>query len=113
MLTSATLRVGATVGPALGGYLGAKGDFRLGARLAAVGSLVSVVLVVLFLPPGLHGKNEKLDHAHTAADDDDDDDNKKKSQGNYRRILAATWPQLGTKVGRCNVQASRARVYAH
>jgi predicted MFS family arabinose efflux permease len=44
--------VGATVGPALGGYLAESGDFYAGAKLAVVGSLVSVVLSILFLPSG-------------------------------------------------------------
>jgi len=43
--------VGATVGPALGGYLvNTLGDLYLGAKLAVVGSLVSVVLSLWFLP---------------------------------------------------------------
>lgn len=42
--------IGATIGPALGGYLvEEKGDLYLGARLAVVGSLISVVLSLLFL----------------------------------------------------------------
>eukprot|EP00041_Stephanoeca_diplocostata_P015552 m.297199 g.297199 ORF g.297199 m.297199 type:complete len:465 (+) comp20077_c0_seq3:52-1446(+) len=36
--------VGAAVGPALGGWLGASGDYYLGARLAVAGSLVSAAL---------------------------------------------------------------------
>ena len=40
--------IGATIGPALGGYLGAS-DLYAGARLAVWGSLVSVVLSVLYL----------------------------------------------------------------
>lgn len=42
--------VGATIGPALGGYLAKMGDLYLGAKLAVAGSLLSVVLSLLFLP---------------------------------------------------------------
>ena len=41
--------VGATIGPYAGGLLGAEGDYYLGAKLAAAGSMLSVVLS-LFLP---------------------------------------------------------------
>lgn len=91
--------IGATVGPALGGYLGAKGDYRLGARLAALGSLLSVVLILCFLPSDGNG------------DDDGDDATKSKtttpSTGrNYGRILAATWPQLSTKAATAAVAST-------
>lgn len=42
--------IGASVGPALGGFLAGHGDMYLSARLAVVGSLVSVVLSLVFLP---------------------------------------------------------------
>ena len=42
--------IGATIGPALGGYLAGQGDFYVGAKLAVVGSLVSAVLSLVFLP---------------------------------------------------------------
>ena len=38
------------MGPALGGYLAGMGDLYLGAKMAIVGSLISVVLSMLFLP---------------------------------------------------------------
>jgi OCT family organic cation transporter-like MFS transporter 18 len=41
--------VGATIGPALGGYLGKKSDLYVGARLAVWGSVVSIVLSVVYL----------------------------------------------------------------
>uniref|UniRef100_A0A7S1DBS7 Major facilitator superfamily (MFS) profile domain-containing protein n=1 Tax=Cyclophora tenuis TaxID=216820 RepID=A0A7S1DBS7_CYCTE len=45
--------IGATLGPAMGGYLVDKlGDLYLGARLAVLGSLVSVTLSLWFLPGG-------------------------------------------------------------
>lgn len=42
--------IGATIGPALGGYLAGQGDFYIGAKLAVAGSLLSVVLSFVFLP---------------------------------------------------------------
>lgn len=47
LMTSYT--VGATIGPFVGGVLGASGDYYLGARLAAAGSVLSVVLT-MFIP---------------------------------------------------------------
>ena len=59
--------VGATLGPALGGYLAEHGDLYVGAKLAVAGSILSVVLSLAFLPneaaskrkgdslPDLHG----------------------------------------------------------
>jgi predicted MFS family arabinose efflux permease len=42
--------VGATLGPAMGGYLAEHGDLYVGAKLAVAGSLLSVVLSLVFLP---------------------------------------------------------------
>ena len=42
--------IGATIGPAVGGYLAESGDLYLAAKLAVVGSLLSVALSLLFLP---------------------------------------------------------------
>jgi MFS family permease len=42
--------IGASIGPALGGFLAGHGDLYLSARLAVVGSLVSVVLSLVYLP---------------------------------------------------------------
>lgn len=51
--------IGASIGPALGGFLAGKGDLYVSARLAVVGSLVSVVLSLAFLPNVT--KNSSLD----------------------------------------------------
>lgn len=53
--------VGATIGPALGGYLAGMGDLYLGAKMAIVGSLISVVLSMLFLP-NQHAPTHPKDH---------------------------------------------------
>ena len=49
---------GATLGPALGGFLADHGDFYIGAKLAVFGSLVSAVLSMLFLPDTLQSKSD-------------------------------------------------------
>lgn len=48
MTTAYTL--GATIGPALGGYLASQGDLYIGARVAVIASLLSVFLSIFFLP---------------------------------------------------------------
>ena len=53
--------VGATIGPYAGGLLGAEGDYYLGAKLAAAGSMLSVVLS-LFLPGA--NRHEKGTNRH-------------------------------------------------
>ena len=50
LVTSYT--IGATVGPALGGLIGASGDYYYGARLAAAGSLLSAALTLLYPSDG-------------------------------------------------------------
>ena len=47
--------IGATVGPAIGGTLAESGDYYAGAKIAVVGSLISAMLSLLFLP----GSKEK------------------------------------------------------
>lgn len=42
--------IGATLGPTLGGYLANQGDYYIGAKVAVVGSLISVGLSLAFLP---------------------------------------------------------------
>lgn len=50
--------IGATVGPTLGGILASHGDLYSGARLAVLGSLVSMILSLLFLPDTSGSKNQ-------------------------------------------------------
>ena len=49
--------IGATIGPTLGGFMAGQGDFYAGAKLAVVGSLLSAVLSLLFLPDHSISKN--------------------------------------------------------
>ena len=52
---------GATIGPALGGWLADQGDLYFSAKLAVVGSFVSAILSLLYLPDAHHASNEKKD----------------------------------------------------
>lgn len=45
--------VGAVIGPSLGGYLGASGDYYYGAKLAVGGSLLGIFLCIFMRPPPL------------------------------------------------------------
>ena len=51
--------IGATIGPALGGYLAGKGDFYIGAKFAVAGSLLSAILSFLFLPDNNNVQQEE------------------------------------------------------
>lgn len=53
--------IGATIGPAVGGFLAEHGDLYIGAKLAMAGSLVSVVLSLMFLPDVTKAKEEDTD----------------------------------------------------
>lgn len=49
---------GATIGPALGGWLADQGDLYFSAKLAVVGSLASAILSLMYLPDA-HASNDK------------------------------------------------------
>lgn len=51
--------IGATIGPAMGGWLADRGDLYFSAKLAVVGSLASVVLSLLFLPDAIATNEEE------------------------------------------------------
>jgi MFS transporter, OCT family, solute carrier family 22 (organic cation transporter), member 18 len=59
--------VGATLGPALGGFLAGHGDFYLGAKLAVVGSCLSVLLSWIFLPDNGGGGAVVASHDGTSS----------------------------------------------
>jgi len=92
--------IGATIGPALGGYLAGQGDFYVGAKLAVVGSLVSAVLSLVFLPDHKNTSNKNSSTTTKAA----------ASSEKKRSFLEATrhsgqiamrptiWPLLAVKV---------------
>lgn len=60
---------GATLGPALGGWLADRGDLYFSAKIAVIGSLASVVLSLLYLPDGngTVNKNEKEEKEKTSS----------------------------------------------
>ena len=104
MTTSYT--IGATIGPALGGYLAhgdgddsKVGDMYFGAWLAVVGSIISVVLSLLYLPD---------EHYHAGASSDASTKGKAQQQSNSFladvkktvNIAARShiWPLLAVKV---------------
>lgn len=56
---TACYTVGATLGPALGGWLGANVDHYFGAKLAVAGSLLSALLSYLFIPSQMRVESPK------------------------------------------------------
>eukprot|EP01039_Chlorochromonas_danica_P001157 gene1157-1263_t len=49
-LLTMSYTLGSVVGPALGGWIGASGDYYLGAKIAVVGTIVSIVWTLAALP---------------------------------------------------------------
>lgn len=85
--------IGATMGPALGGYLAdTLGDLYLGAKLAVVGSLISVVFSLWFLP---NAKSRSKTDAAVGQKRSFLQDLKKSGEMAMRRSL---WPLLMVKV---------------
>lgn len=78
--------IGSTIGPAVGGYLGASGDYFFGAKIAVVGSLLSVVLTFA-LPDVITPIKSKTDHELTSS----------KSLGMWK-VFTIVWLFLLTKV---------------
>jgi len=69
---TACYTAGATVGPAIGGYLGANVDHYFGAKLAVLGSLLSAVLSYVFIPghlPSARSPDEHVSKSTEAAMD--------------------------------------------
>mmetsp|Transcript_28388 Transcript_28388/g.76905 ORF Transcript_28388/g.76905 Transcript_28388/m.76905 type:complete len:474 (+) Transcript_28388:163-1584(+) len=92
--------IGATIGPALGGYLAGQGDFYVGAKLAVGGSLLSAILSLWFLPDSVKTPEE-------AKVSKNGQTNKKRNQRSFLedarhsgRIACRSniWPLLAVKV---------------
>lgn len=84
--------VGAVLGPTIGGFLGASGDYYFGAKIAVVGSILSLILT-LFMPN---------DHKPIAKKENEDS-SKSKSSGDfeipsYMTVIKLVWLFLSTKV---------------
>ena len=92
--------IGATIGPALGGFLAGKGDFYAGAKLAVIGSLLSAILSLLFLP------NKKSETKSNINNNNDDNPPIKKQRSfvddlrRSKEIASRSniWPLLMVKV---------------
>lgn len=85
--------VGSVLGPTIGGYLGASGDYYFGAKLAVAGSLLSMVLT-MFLPSDLvERKNpEKAENENTS------DSTKISVVPSFWSVISVVWLLLSTKV---------------
>lgn len=99
--------IGSIIGPAVGGLIGATGDYQLGAQASVAGSLLSVVLCLFMQAP-----------VHSTAKKDDGDDVakglttaaaphsllseegviKKGFPFNVLAVMRAVWLLLGTKL---------------
>lgn len=96
--------IGSIIGPTVGGFLGANGDYYLGAKLAVAGSLLSVVLT-LFMPSITTTNVEIVDDEvlHTAEPNEKiKGSDKKVSSGTSNvpvlTVISLVWLFLGTKV---------------
>lgn len=95
--------VGATLGPTIGGYLADRGDFFIGAKLALVGSLISVVLSLIFLTDEAKKNRELTDRVTTQNNEKPNFEKKKSFLGELRRsgelaLRSSLWPLLMVKV---------------
>jgi OCT family organic cation transporter-like MFS transporter 18 len=81
--------VGTILGPSLGGWIGASGDYYFGAKLAVAGSLLSVALTYL-LPP--------LQHAETSKSATSSGDEKSTDSPSIIKVISKVWLLLFTKV---------------
>lgn len=84
--------IGSVMGPAIGGWLGASGDYYYGAKLAVYGSLLSAILT-LFLPDFDHS-NSKIDNK---SNDIPKNTNKAHSYG-FINVFSSVWLFLCSKV---------------
>eukprot|EP00596_Hydrurales_sp_CCMP1899_P005376 CAMPEP_0119042328 /NCGR_PEP_ID=MMETSP1177-20130426/14548_1 /TAXON_ID=2985 /ORGANISM="Ochromonas sp, Strain CCMP1899" /LENGTH=421 /DNA_ID=CAMNT_0007009025 /DNA_START=66 /DNA_END=1328 /DNA_ORIENTATION=- len=93
--------IGSVIGPSLGGFLGASGDYYFGAKIAVVGSLISVIMA-LYMPANKSTK--KKDYIEVNLEDDGkeiDLDNIKKDNFSYisiYNIISLVWLLLSTKI---------------
>ncbi|OEU21342.1 MFS general substrate transporter [Fragilariopsis cylindrus CCMP1102] len=84
--------IGATIGPALGGYLAGKGDFYIGAKFAVAGSILSAILSSLFLPDNNNVQREEEPPTATSSFLDD---TRRSAEIALRPTI---WPLLMVKV---------------
>lgn len=82
--------VGSVLGPALGGYLGASGDYYVGAKFAVLGSILSIILT-LFMP----NEANKVTYTDKKTESIQKEDSKSES---ILTVLRAVWLFLFTKL---------------
>jgi OCT family organic cation transporter-like MFS transporter 18 len=96
--------VGATLGPMLGGYLADRGNFYIGAKFAVVGSLISVVLSLVFLTDETNKEEKEKPPSAESTEKEDKKIKKKRSFLNELRhsggmaLRSSLWPLLMVKV---------------
>jgi MFS transporter, OCT family, solute carrier family 22 (organic cation transporter), member 18 len=101
--------IGATLGPAMGGYLAEHGDLFIGAQFAVIGSLLSVALSLIFLSDDVARTTKAKDDANTNGSDGNDSclNLTGSSNRSFRQAIqhsieiamrAALWPLLLVKV---------------
>lgn len=88
--------VGSVIGPSIGGLLGASGDYYFGAKLAVVGSLISIVLTLLMPNPNEVQSNDESEKPEK--------ENLKSAESSIKEIpsvfqvINVVWLFLATKV---------------
>jgi OCT family organic cation transporter-like MFS transporter 18 len=83
--------VGSVIGPAVGGFLGASGDYYFGAKIAVAGSVLSMFLTLL-MPDGEVNKVEKTDKVTSAGEANT------AKLPSYLEVIRVVWLLLATKV---------------
>jgi OCT family organic cation transporter-like MFS transporter 18 len=91
---TAAYTVGATLGPALGGYLGANVDHYAGAKLAVLGSLLSALLSYLYIPARLHTDADRKAQQQRSSNSETDGG----FPGRASRVISLTYDVLGIKL---------------
>lgn len=85
--------VGSVIGPAFGGVLGSSGDYYFGAKLATIGSVVSLILT-FFLPNNLTERKILNESGKSL----DGGDSKPNIIPSFWSVIAIVWALLSTKV---------------
>lgn len=84
--------VGSVLGPTIGGFLGASGDYYFGAKLAVVGSVISIFLTFL-LPNDIQQKRVGEDGSNTSGSS-----KTKKTLPSIWNVISLVWILLSAKV---------------
>uniref|UniRef100_A0A061QUN5 Solute carrier family 22 member 18 n=1 Tax=Tetraselmis sp. GSL018 TaxID=582737 RepID=A0A061QUN5_9CHLO len=96
---TACYTVGATLGPALGGYLGANVDHYFGAKLAVFGSLLSAAIAFVFVPPDLRPESGLAGSNPSEGSKAEAEAGKMSFLHRTRHILGSTYDLMMIKIG--------------